>query len=233
MHTNVPFRSLIADLKQQAKTFIREEVQLAKAEMSEKASRCAKDSGRIAAGGALAYAGLIVFLGGLGFLLAYALEKAGLQPTLAIFIGLAATGLLVLAIGGAMALAGIKAIKKESLVPEKTIETLQRLKGKEPTTEQSPQKEKVKAPSSEALEVAVLRTESELADTVQELTDRVTLKNFRRKANVEIRAHPYRWGLAAAGLGVAGGYLLERVLLHLKQRDDVVHYRLPRTPSML
>src|SRR5881227_2832610 len=110
---------LIGDLKDETKTFIKEEVQLAKAEISENISHMGKNAVGLAIGGIVAYAGLIVFLAGLGLLLAFAFEQLGLQPVLAGFIGLAIIGFFVMVIGGVLILKGIKAFKAGSLAPRR------------------------------------------------------------------------------------------------------------------
>jgi hypothetical protein len=216
MRTRISIGGLFADLKQQTKTFLQEEIQLAKAELLEKTSKLGKDATLVAIGGFVAYAGVIVFLGGLGMVLAFAFERAGLHPALAAFLGLGIIGLIVTGAGVGVLLGGIKSAKKLSLKPQRTIETLQLLKGDRTLTAETPpeQHDEPASRSPEELEVSVLRTESEMADTLQELTDKVTLKEFRGKANTEIHEHPYRWGLVAIGLGLAGGYLIERNLLH-------------------
>ena len=48
---------LFSELAQETSTLVRQEVQLAKTEMGQKASRVGKDVGFLAAGGAVAYAG--------------------------------------------------------------------------------------------------------------------------------------------------------------------------------
>src|SRR6266436_960223 len=108
---------LVKDLREEVKTFLREEVHLAKAELSEKISRLGKGSVNIAIGGFVTYAGLIVFLGAIGMLIAFAIQRAGLDPFLSAFIGLGAIGLVVIAVGAIMLLTGLKAMKKESLAP--------------------------------------------------------------------------------------------------------------------
>lgn len=60
------FRALTSD----AKTFIRQEVQLAKTEIGEKLSEFGRNAAALAIGRFVAYAGLIVFLLSLGCLLA-------------------------------------------------------------------------------------------------------------------------------------------------------------------
>ncbi len=53
---------LFAELAQKTTTLVRHEVNLAKVEMGEKASRAGKHVGFLAAGGAVAYAGLLAIL---------------------------------------------------------------------------------------------------------------------------------------------------------------------------
>jgi hypothetical protein len=205
---------LVKDLRGQFKTFFKEEIHLAKAELSEKFSSLGKDAVNIAIGGFVAYAGLIVFMGALGMLIAYFLQKAGLDPLLSTFIGLGAIGFVVIAVGAILLLTGLKAMKKESLTPERTIETLQRVKGTEPhavkLAEPKPKKDER---SSAEIEAAVIQTESEMAETMEELGDRLTMRHFRQEANAHVHKHPYRWSLVAMGAGVCGSYLMKRKLV--------------------
>lgn len=204
---------LVKDLNQQVKTFIREEMHLAKAELSEKISHAAKDAVNIAIGGFVAYAGLIVFLGALGVLLGFAFQRLGLDPLLAEFIGLGIVGLVIIAIGGIMLMAGLKALKKESLTPERTIETLQHIKGTEPVAQHHVHaKEHKDERSSKEIEASVVRTEHQMAETLEELGDRLTMTHFRHQADAELRKHPYRWSLVAMGAGVCGSFFMKRKL---------------------
>src|SRR5690348_4324865 len=98
---------LVRDLREQFKTFVKEEIHLAKAELSEKISSLGKDAVNVAIGGFVAYAGLIVFLGALGMLIAFAIQRLGLDPFLSSFIGLGAIGFIVIAVGAIMLLAGL------------------------------------------------------------------------------------------------------------------------------
>lgn len=204
---------LVKDLSEQVKTFLREEVRLAKAEMSEKISHIAKDSVNIVVGGFVAYAGLIVFFGSLGALLAYAFKQLGLDPLLSAFIGLGIVGFIVITVGATMLLSGLKALKKESLTPERTIETLQRVKGTEPTAKEQIHIEEPKDRRSSAeIEASVVNSEKHMAETLEELGDRLTLTHLRRQADAEVRQHPYRWSLVALGAGVCGSFLMKRKL---------------------
>jgi hypothetical protein len=205
---------LVKDLKDQFKTFVKEEIHLAKAEISEKISSITKDSVNIAIGGFVAYAGLIVFLGALGMFAAYFLQKLGLEPFLSAFIGLGAIGFIIIAVGVIMLLTGLKAMKKESLTPERTIDTLQRVKGAEYHVEKPAEmKPKKDERSSEEIEKSVVKTEHRMAETLEELGDRLSMTHLRRQAKAEVQKHPYRWSLVAMGAGVCGSLIMKRKLV--------------------
>src|SRR5678809_1459440 len=62
---------LFVDLTDAVKTLVRQEAQLAKTELGQKAGRVGKDVGFLAAGGAVAYAGLLAIIGSLIAMLAH------------------------------------------------------------------------------------------------------------------------------------------------------------------
>ena len=205
---------LVKEFTHQVKTFLREEVQLAKAEFSEKISYLGKNTLSLAIGGFAAYAGLIVLLAGIGLLLAFAFEHLGLSPMMAAFLGLAIVGFIVISIGGVLILKGIKAFKTASLAPKRTIETLQNLKGNQVALERElAEEKKTDHRNSDQIKDSVVATEQKMAETFEALGDRVTLKHFRRQADAEVRNHPYKWGIVAMGTGMLGSILLRRKLL--------------------
>jgi hypothetical protein len=106
---------LFSELSQETTTLIRQEVQLAKTEMSQKASRVGKDVGFLAAGGAVAYAGLLAIIAGVIALLALVIP---------LWLSALLVGLVVAAIGYFLVKRGLDALKQEDLAPRETIETL-------------------------------------------------------------------------------------------------------------
>ncbi len=106
---------LFAELTRETTTLVRQEVQLAKTEMSQKATEAGKDIGFLGAGGALAYAGLLAII-------------AGVILALGEFIPLWASallvGLVVAVIGYFLVRRGLNALKQVKPVPEQTIQTL-------------------------------------------------------------------------------------------------------------
>ena len=209
---------LVRELKREAQEFIGREIQLVKAEMTAKVSHYTKNGVSLAIGGALAYAGLIIFLGALAAAAAYGFRQAGLAPLLAAAAGLGAIGLIVIATGAMLVLKGVKALKQESPAPERTIGTLQLLKGtpvpgpEERAARKAAERKSGDHPTPEQAEARVVETELKMADTLEELADRVSFTRVRGLATTQVREHPYRWGLVAAGFGAAGSFLLKRRL---------------------
>lgn len=107
--------SLFAELAREAANLARTEIELAKAELSEKAASAGGGVAMLAVGGLIAFAGLLFLLGSATLALARVVE-----PWLAALI----VGAVVLAIGGILALVGKSRLKARNLQPERTMETL-------------------------------------------------------------------------------------------------------------
>ncbi len=108
---------LLGELMREVTTLIRQEMTLAKAEMSDKVSRVSKDLISLAAGGAVAYLGGLVLLGAL---VAFLHEVVNLPVWLSALL----VGLVVVGIGGFLVKKGLDALKREDLTPRQTLETL-------------------------------------------------------------------------------------------------------------
>lgn len=129
MQRNTDDRSvgdLLGELYQGASQVISLEIELAKTELGQKASRVGKNVGFLAAGGAIAYAGFLVILFGIVGLLAL------LIPT---WLSALIVGLIVAGVGGALVMSGIKTLQQESVAPQRTLDTLK--EDKEWMTDQS------------------------------------------------------------------------------------------------
>ena len=83
--------------------------------MSQKASRVGKDVGFLAAGGAVAYAGLLAILAGVIVLLGQVIPM---------WLSALLVGLVVAGVGYFLVRKGLDALKREDLAPRQTIETL-------------------------------------------------------------------------------------------------------------
>jgi hypothetical protein len=106
---------LFSELSRQTSTLIRQEVALAKAEMKQKGSAAGKDIGMMAAGGALAYAGLLALI---------ATIIIALANVMAWWLSALIVGIVVVAIGGLLIQRGMSSLKQSGVAPEQTIETL-------------------------------------------------------------------------------------------------------------
>ncbi len=213
----LPLSGLIRELSHSAKTFIREELQLAKSEMKEKVSCYGRNATSVAIGGAVAYAGFIVLLGGVGILVGWAFRKTDLDPALANVIGLGGVGLIVVLAGAAMILKGIKAFSNSSLAPERTIETIKHLNGTDAIEHAKPakaKKDETPERSPDELKADVLATEDHIGATLGEIAYRTSPARLKHRANADIRAHPYTYSLAALGGGLVTSLLVIRKLSH-------------------
>ena len=107
---------LFADLSRELTTLVRHEAELAKTELSQKASTVGKNVGFLAVGGAVAYAGFLALVAAL----IVGLGQLGVPWWLAALI----VGLVVAGIGGFLVQKGLSALKQVDLAPRQTIDTL-------------------------------------------------------------------------------------------------------------
>src|SRR5215216_4516399 len=106
---------LFAELARETSTLVRQEVALAKTEMTQKATQVGRDAGVIGVGGAIAYAGLLAIVAAL---------ILGLGQLIALWLSALIVGLVVAAIGYVLIQRGLKALKHANLAPQETIATL-------------------------------------------------------------------------------------------------------------
>ncbi|HEX6986108.1 MAG TPA: phage holin family protein [Planctomycetaceae bacterium] len=121
---NRSITELLKDLRDETTMLVRQEIALAKTEMSEKAAKAGRNAGYMGAGSALAHAALIILLLGLSALLYHGLEAMGLDNMVAGWLAPLIVGGVAAAIGYALIQKAITAFKHESLVPEKTVDSL-------------------------------------------------------------------------------------------------------------
>jgi hypothetical protein len=107
---------LFAELSEKTSSLVNKEIQLARHEMTRSATTLARNSVRIVIGGLAAYMGAIVALIGIAWLLV----DFGLQP----WLGFLLVGGLTIAIGSLLAWSAVQSLKKVSVVPERTVETI-------------------------------------------------------------------------------------------------------------
>lgn len=106
---------LFSELSQEASTLFRQEVQLAKVELSQKASKMGKEAAFVGAGGAIAYAGFLALIAAAIF---------GFAEFMPIWLSALLVGVVVAGIGYVLMQKGINALKEINPAPRRTIETL-------------------------------------------------------------------------------------------------------------
>src|SRR4029453_8706823 len=107
---------MFAELSRETRTLVQQELQLAKTELTEKASKIGKGAGLRIGGGLIAYGGLLAIIAAIVLILIV----IGLPPWAAALVG----GVLVSGIGYLLFRAGLAALRPQELTPRKTIDTL-------------------------------------------------------------------------------------------------------------
>ncbi len=115
---------LVKDLRDEALLLVRQEVALAKTEISEKIARILRNTGYALAGALVAFLGLVFILQAVTVLVGIGLKKAGLSDEQCLWLAPLIVGAVVAILGTIFVTKGIATVKKEPLVPEKTIDSL-------------------------------------------------------------------------------------------------------------
>jgi hypothetical protein len=115
---------LIKDLRDETVIMMRQQIELAKEETSEKVSRTVNNTFSLATGGLVLYAGLLFLLVGLTFLGFVGLVAAGLSANIAMWLMPLITGVIVSIIGGILLSNSINTLKHTSVMPERMLNTL-------------------------------------------------------------------------------------------------------------
>lgn len=119
---------LIGDLADETRTLVQQEVRLASAEMGEKAGRIGRNSAKVAVGGMVLYAGLLLALAGIAIGVALLLAPAMMPWNVAMWVAPLLVGLVVGFIGYAMLQHGMHQIKETDLTPRETARSLRETK---------------------------------------------------------------------------------------------------------
>jgi hypothetical protein len=115
---------LLKKLRDDTTTLVRDEISLAKTEISEKIASTSRNVGYLAVGALVAYAALILFLQGIGLLLRDLFISGGMNQASASLLGFLIVGGVIGIIGALLIAKALNTLKKEPLTPTKTAETL-------------------------------------------------------------------------------------------------------------
>ena len=122
---NRSISSLLRELRDETALLLRQEVALAKTELSEKAARTGRNAAYLAAGGAVACAGAMLLLLAVTAAVAALLNTAGLEWEVWSWLAPLIVGGVVAVVGYGLLQKAISTLKSESPVPEKTTQSLQ------------------------------------------------------------------------------------------------------------
>jgi uncharacterized integral membrane protein len=115
---------LLKELTHESSTLLKQEVDLAKTEMSEKASRVGANLGEVAVGGSVAFLGAIALLLAVVYGLTSLLSKfmsLGVAAWLAPLI----VGVVLAAVGYSLVKKALATLKQEGIAPQRTTQSLQ------------------------------------------------------------------------------------------------------------
>ena len=115
---------LLKELTQESSTLLKQEVNLAKTEMSEKASRIGANLGEVAVGGAVALLGAIALLLAAVYGLTSILNNF-MNQEVAVWLAPLVVGGILAAVGYSLIQKALATLKQESLTPKRTTQSLQ------------------------------------------------------------------------------------------------------------
>jgi hypothetical protein len=115
---------LLKELRDETTTLLRQEVDLAKTEMSEKASRFGTNVGALAMGGAVLFLGALALLAAVIYGLTSLLDQF-MSVGVAIWLAPLLVGLVLAGVGYSLTKKALDTLRQESLTPTKTTQSLQ------------------------------------------------------------------------------------------------------------
>jgi hypothetical protein len=115
---------LLKELTQESSTLLKQEVNLARTEISEKASRIGANLGEVAVGGAVALLGAIALLLFAINALASLLDRF-ISPGIAVWLAPLIVGGVLAAVGYSLIKKALATLKQESMTPQRTTQSLQ------------------------------------------------------------------------------------------------------------
>jgi hypothetical protein len=110
-----PLGELFSDLVNETTTLVRNEVALAKVEMTQKVTKVGRNVGSLVIGGAIGYAALLAFGAALILLLSYAMPA---------WVAALIVGAIVACVAWLLISKATAELKKMSLTPDETVESL-------------------------------------------------------------------------------------------------------------
>ena len=113
----------LRDLRDETSALLRQEVDLAKTEMSEKISRAGQNLGSVAVGGGVAFAGALTLLAALTLGL-ISLMSQFMSRDVAMWLAPLLVGGILAAVGYSLVTKALQALKQEGIAPTRTTQSL-------------------------------------------------------------------------------------------------------------
>lgn len=124
METEPSLGELIKQLRDDTTILVKDEIALAKTEISENAKKTGRNIGFLAGGGLVAFVALIMLLMGLARAVAALFISMDLSPTISELLGYLIIAAIVGIVAAVLISKALQVLKNDPFTPEKTIETL-------------------------------------------------------------------------------------------------------------
>lgn len=115
---------LVKDLRDETLNMVRQQIELAKTETSEKVSIYEKNVTSIALGGGVLYAGLLFLMAAVTFGIFAFFTAVGVTPFVSWWLSPLITGVIVSLIGWGMVSGSMKKIRQTPVFPDKTVHSI-------------------------------------------------------------------------------------------------------------
>ena len=115
---------LLKDIASDSRTLIQKEIELAKVEMAEKATRIGRNLAYLAIGALVGFAAFLILLGAASDGLMEALDDR-IPDSVAIWLAPLIVGLIVAIVAGVLISKALATLRSEGLAPRQTIDSLQ------------------------------------------------------------------------------------------------------------
>ncbi len=216
--------SLISGLREDVRHLFQQEVQLAKTELGEKAKYFGRNGLYLATGGIIGGYALLFFLLSLAFIIALGLQSADMSTGMALFLGFIIIAVCAGAVAGILVFKAISAFRKQSVAPEKTIETIKEIAqgGLEQVPVPIRIEHSVPTPqdnrSSDEIRADVEQTRQEIGREVRGIRFRLRLSEIATGMVAEAKTHPGRWVGIGVGTGLVGFVVMRVARLFGRRR---------------
>lgn len=124
MNNDANIADLLRQLRDDTTGLVREEILLAKTEMTEKLSVAGRNAAYLAAGALIGTAALLLLLMSLSYLMAQILIQQGTEPGLAGFLGFLIVAVVVGVISAILVSKAMKTFGHQSMKPDRTVRSL-------------------------------------------------------------------------------------------------------------